>query len=126
MAQCARPSAVIGAIGGAPNQSLQLTGRPLRDRLQQQDVQCLCRRTGVAGPQLSSTVRPQLYSRVWFYLFGCATGAASACFTTSRYLTPPIAAANANRPTHAYRAAEQSALSVCCLLAGAVSAPCRA
>jgi len=39
------------------NQSLQLPGRPPRDRRHLPDVQCLCRRTGVAGPQLSSTVR---------------------------------------------------------------------
>ena len=37
----------------APNHSLQLPGHPPRDRFHQQDVQCLCRRVGVAGPQLS-------------------------------------------------------------------------
>ena len=40
-----------------PNQSLQQTGHPPRDRLHQEDLQCRCRRVGVAGPQLSSTVR---------------------------------------------------------------------
>ena len=42
------------------NQSLSAeggTGHPPRDRRLHQDVQCQCRRTGVAGPQLSSTVR---------------------------------------------------------------------
>ena len=55
-----------------PNQSLQQTGRPSRDRRHLPDVECRCRRTGVAGPQLSSTVRPQLHARIVFLvLMGC-------------------------------------------------------
>ena len=41
-----------------PNQSLQQTGRPLRGRLHQPGTMSSVQRTGVAGPQLSSTVRP--------------------------------------------------------------------
>ena len=56
----------VWLIQCTPNHSLPAaggTGHPSRDHLHQQDVQCLCRRVGVAGPQLSSTVRCPLRTR---------------------------------------------------------------
>ena len=44
-------------------QWLQRTGHPSRDRRLPQYIECLCRRTVVAGPQLSSTVRCRRHNR---------------------------------------------------------------
>ncbi len=54
----------IGDIGrGQPNQLLQLPGRPSRGRRHVQVTMSGVWRTGVAGPQLSSTVRLRLPMR---------------------------------------------------------------
>ncbi len=52
-----RTAKSLARSGQRANHSLKLTGRPLRDRLRQPGRRIQCRWTGVAGPQLSSTVR---------------------------------------------------------------------